>query len=80
MSLNPDTIKRLSQMPEGQELKEFITNRITSLNTTHDIEHTNDRDIAVEVVARKRAVTKLAEILSGLHYIEEKPIHDPEIY
>lgn len=79
--MNPATIKKLLEnVPELRELIEFINSEVKKLNDLSDIKLTDDREIAVEVLARQRAIETLERILEPL--ISEQVIEatDPHEY
>ena len=82
MKLSEQTIKRLNNSKEGEELKKFLTDKISSLDRVSDIPNDwDDRQKAIEVSAKKRAVEILAKMLAPiLGYSEPVEIEKPEIY
>ena len=73
--LNPELARKL--VDERPEMQEFITHVLEEsmkLNTIEDIGMVDINDIAVEVLARKRALEKLTEILSPLINIQNNAI------
>lgn len=68
----PETIQRLRQMREWVAVEEYIEATIDTLDRTSDIKG-DDRAIAVEVLARKRAVEKLKEILQPFVDFQGRP-------
>ena len=82
MKLSEQTIKRLTKSKEGEELKRFLIDQISSLDKVSDIPNEwYDRQKAVEMTARKLAAEKLTKILApilGFREVIEKD--KPEIY
>jgi len=75
------TIKKLLDGVHGEEFKNWLTQNIKELDRVSDIEYTTEKEIAIEVKARKRAAEKLDKILSPLlEYQEPKEKYKPEIY
>ena len=82
MKLSEQTIKRLTKSKEGEELKRFLIDQISSLDKVSDIPNEwNDRQKAIEMTARKLAAEKLTKILAPIlgfrEVIEKEP---PEVY
>ena len=78
--MNQEFLQRLTKSKDGQELRDFIVQNINSLNTTDDIEYKRDRDIAIEVIARQRAIKKLTNMFNGLFVQERREAEEPEHY
>jgi len=82
MKLSEQTIKRLTKSKEGEELKRFLIDQISSLDKVSDIPNEwNDRQKAIEMTARKLATEKLNKMLEpilGFREVTEK--EKPEIY
>lgn len=81
--MSPQSIEKLTKSPEGQELVAFMVSEIRKLDRVSDIILTNDRELAVELLARKRASQKLATILKPfLEHNQEQvePEREPDIY
>ena len=82
MELSQATIKKLNSSREGIELKTFIASLISSLDRVSDIpDDWDEKQKAIEMTARKRASTKLAEILKPLvDYVEPQDKAEKENY
>lgn len=71
--MNQETLQKLRKSPDWQELEAHILQHIRSLDRLTDIELTDDRQMAVEMLARKRAAEKLALILKPFLDLSEAP-------
>jgi hypothetical protein len=82
MELSQVTIKKINSSREGAELKKFITCLTRSLDRVSDIpDNWSKEQKAIEVTARKRAATKLAEILKPFaDYVEPQEKEEKESY
>jgi len=62
-----EAIKKVLDSAVGLELKEFIISQIKELNSLESIKDLDDeREIAIEVKANKKAVKKLVDIFSQI--------------
>jgi len=77
--MNQEQIKILLDSSAGKALVQFLTLKIIELDSCRT-ELTDDREIAVEMKARERAVEKLQEILEPFGLVKEmkKPEFDPK--
>jgi len=81
--MSPQTIEKLTKSPEGQELVTFLVSEIRKLDRVSDIMLADDRELAVELLARQRASQRLATILKP--FLEQQqeqvePEREPSIY
>lgn len=78
--MEPESVERLLKSRDGKDLADFIKRTIFELNSVFDIDSADEREIALEVLARKRANEKLLKIFTGFQ-IQEKPKgFDPKEY
>ena len=63
--IEPQTVKKILDSPEGQELIAYLGEVLEELNNISDIDIVSnyEKEIAIEVTARKRAYEKLKKIL-----------------
>ena len=65
--MNPEVIRKLQiEVPELQELIVFLSAEAEKLNTLANIELTDPTEIAIEVLARKRAYDTVRDMISPL--------------
>lgn len=70
--MNPETVKKLQEnVPELRELVAFLAAEAEKLNTLADLGEFAHNDIAVEVIARKRAYDTIQRMLSPLLDVQE---------
>lgn len=73
MPLSPQTIEKISNSPEGQEIKEFLLEEMEKLDRISDIpDDWVESQKAIEVTARKRAAAVLSMALSPLISFQER--------
>lgn len=70
--ISREVIQKLRQSREWLTVQKHIVRSIEALDRTADIDG-DDRAIAVEVLARKRAVEKLREILEPFVDFKDRP-------
>jgi hypothetical protein len=81
--MSPQAIEKLTKSPEGQELVTFLVNEIRKLDRVSDIIFADDRELAVELLARQRASQILATILKPFLSKKQEqvePEREPDIY
>jgi hypothetical protein len=80
--MKKETIKKILNSTEGEDLCIFIKKTIGSLDRCADIPDSwTDKQKAIEITSRKRAAEKLAEILKPFVEYEELPEKpEKEIY
>lgn len=80
--MNPESVLKLLQLPEGKELVGFLAIEAEKLNVLDDITLTDSDEIALEVLSRKNAYKRLKDILKELivDQSEGRPAANPKEY
>jgi hypothetical protein len=79
--ITKETRENLNNSSVGREIKEYFEEVIASLDTVKDIPDSwTDKQKAIEVTARNRAVKKLTQIINEIYIYTEHTKIDKEIY